>query len=577
MKAINFYFINFLLLLNSCSTSQKKLTELNPTLPITKNNLKKNVSEKNFVVASQGYFSAQAARKIYQEGGNLIDAFAAASFTAAVELPYSTGLGGGGFALFYHAPSKNVMAIDFREKAPHAVNSKVFLNSQGSVMSESSKTGGIAAGVPGLVAGVLEMHNLYGQLPRAKILEAAIELAEKGFLVTDIFAKRLKENAQRLSYYRGSRAVFFKADGQPYQKGDLFVQKDLAELLKKISLKGQPAFYRGDIALRIINYLKPNGGIMEFDDLIRYRAKLRKPIKGTFLGYEIYGMPPPSSGGILIQNMLNILENLNLSSDYKNLLNIHKTITAMQLAFADRNQYFGDTDFVKMPIEELLNKSYGVERSKLINEQKALKSEEIHAGNFQVKESNHTIHFSMADKEGNVISSTQTINGYFGNAMIIPGTGILMNNEMDDFSIEQKKINVSGAYGSLKNQPAPNKRPLSSMSPTLIFKNSEPVYALGSPAGTRIISCVLLSILNLLKYDMNLEKAIAAPRYHHQWQPDTLEIETAYKDQFNDLKKLGYEIDEWPSECSVQAVQLGKDTLKAVADPRSETSASDGF
>jgi gamma-glutamyltranspeptidase/glutathione hydrolase len=573
-SAAQFSFL-VLVLLSACSSGPRKSGSDTATSEAV-SELGKRATGKTFAVAAQGPYSAEAAKRIMESGGNLVDAFVATSFTLAVELPYATGIGGGGFALFRHAPSKIIHAFDFRERAPMAAHSKIFLKANGEVDAEAAQTGGLAAGVPGLVAGVLEMHNLYGKLPRAKVLAPAIELAEKGFNVSKTFAAMILENKDRLHYYRGSRALYFKADGQPLAAGDLFVQKDLAETLKKIAARGQKAFYQGDVALRIINYLKPNGGVMEFADLLRYRAKVRKPIRGNYKGFEIVGMPPPSSGGLLIQQMLNNLENEKLSdSSPESVKNVHRTVAAMQLAFADRGKYFGDTDFVKMPIESLLSKDYAQERKKLFKPERALKADEILPGDFKITAKDHTVHFSMADAEGNVIASTQTINGLFGNAMVIPGTGILMNNEMDDFSTKEGAMNMYGAVGSKANLVAANKRPLSSMSPTMILKDGKVLYALGSPNGTRIITCTLLSLLNLLEYDMSLSRAIAAPRYHHQWRPDTLWIEKDFSSSTKrSLKEMGYDLTERSWGCSVQAVGIREGALEAVADPRGNGAAA---
>ncbi|MBP7843242.1 MAG: gamma-glutamyltransferase [Proteobacteria bacterium] len=562
------------LLIVSCA-SQSTKTGSNNALPAPSSS--KTARGKTFAIATQGPYSAQAARKVMEAGGNLIDAFVATSFTIAVELPYSTGIGGGGFALVYHAPSKNVTAFDFRERAPMATHSKIFLKGK-EVDSEASKTGGLAAGVPGLVAGVLEIHNLYGKLPRAMVIAPAIELAENGFIVNDRFAERIKDNSERLSHYRASKELYFKADGSPLQKGDLFVQKDLAKTLKLIAEKGRRGFYGGETAVKIVNYLKPNGGVMETSDIYNYHAKIRKPLRNTYKGFEVIGMPPPSSGGLITQQILNLLENEELQkSSASDIKNIHKTVAAMQLAFADRGKYYGDTDYVKMPMSSLMSKEYALERKKLFQSDRALKAEEILPGDLKIRESDHTIHFSMADSEGNVISSTQTINGHFGNAMVIPGTGILMNNEMDDFAAKEGDANMFGAFGSKANLVAPGKRPLSSMAPTLVMKDGKIIYALGSPDGTRIISCVTLTLLNLMEYGMDLDDAIEAPRYHHQWRPDTLRVEPSISGSNKDkLTKLGYVLEEKPSTCSVQGVKITDSGLEAVADPRGNGN-SDAF
>jgi len=527
-----------------------------------------------FVVSTQSERASQAGKLMIEQGGNIIDAFAATSFVLAVEEPYATGIGGGGFLLFRHAATGKVVAYDFREQAPAKAGDKLFLKADGSVDAERSKTGAHAAGVPGLVAGILEIHNLYGRLSREKVIKPAIELAESGFKVSSGFAYTLKESKDRLSKYRGSRDLFFK-NGEVLKEGDLFQQKDLAETLRTISKKGRDGFYKGKIAWATVMYLHKNDGLHTISDFVRYRPKKRDPIKGTYNGYTVYGMPPPSSGGILVQQILNTLEGARLGNGMPfDVDNVHKTTIAMQTAFADRGKYFGDADFIDFPQAKLLSEDWAAEHRKLLDSKRALSADEISTAKGFPKEPDHTVHFSMADQEGNVLASTQTINGWYGNAMVVPGTGILMNNEMDDFSAAPGASNLFGAYGSAANKVEGRKRPLSSMSPTLIFKNGEPRYALGSPNGTRIISCVALTTLNLVEYGMSLKNAIAAPRYHHQWRPDELWVEPYFPTKTKDeLAALGYKIQEKTWGCKVQGVSWSPGKLSAVADPRGSASA----
>lgn len=529
-----------------------------------------------YMISTQGQATTEAAKLVFSEGGNIFDAAVAASFAISVERPHSTGIGGGGFMLIHDGKTGENRAIDFREMAPRMAYKKMFLDRKGKQVRDKSLTGPLAVGTPGLVAGVLSVHKKYGKLPLEKLMLPAINLAEKGMRVYPALARAMKAKAKKLCLFKASRAVFLKPNCSPYKVGEILYQKDLAKTLRIIAKQGVDGFYRGDVAKLIVANQKRYGGLLSHNDLRKYKVKKRKPVVGSYKGYKVVSMPPPSSGGTHIIQILNILENLDLQQQSaQSARNIHYTSAAMQLAFSDRASHMGDADFQVVPVEKLISKKYAKNLAKKISVDKAFLSKELNnpLKNF-FNESDHTTHFTMMDDQGNVVSSTQTINGWFGSAMVAEGTGIVMNNEMDDFASHVGGVNLFGAVGGKNNLVEPRKRPLSSMSPSIVYdKKGEPLLALGSPSGTRILTCVMQTILNVLEYDMPLWKAVSATRYHHQWFPDEIRVgPPGFKEEVQEqLKALGYKIRDKSLGCSIQAIKREKSgQLHGVSDPRGE-------
>ncbi len=531
---------------------------------------------KKYMITSQGRHSSQAGLKMMEMGGNAMDAFAAVSFAISVERPQSTGIGGGGFLVYWQPGMEKPLAFDFREKAPLKAHKKMFLDMSGKEIPRKSLDGIFAGGVPGLVAGVIEAHSRYGKLPLHAVIQPAIDLAEKGFEVYPGLAKALTYRQKVLARFPATKKIFFK-EGKVLEEGDLLVQTDLAKTLKAIQARGKNGFYKGWVAKAIVEEEKRRGGMIRQADLDQYNVVQRKPVTGSYKGYDVYSMSPPSSGGIHVLQILNTVEPLNLShygiQDYRT---IHYTASAMQQAFADRAKYLGDMDFVRVPLDELTSKKYAKSILAKIPKDRPLKKSEVLPGKFDGYESPETTHFTIMDSEGRVVSSTQTINGYFGSGLVIPGTGIILNNEMDDFATKVGAKNLFGAVGGEKNLVEPQKRPLSSMSPTIVLKHNKPVLALGSPSGTRILTCVAQTLLNYLEHNEPLLNAVSSVRYHQQWYPDELRIGAfgLKKETEDKLREMGYKINHKNLGCRVQAIAREGDNLIGVSDPRGQGMAA---
>ncbi len=484
--------------------------------------------------------------QILKQGGNAADAAAAVGFALAVTLPRAGNLGGGGFALYYDAQAKDIKALDYREVAPSRSTENMYQRRDGTVDSKKSLHSLLGTGVPGTVSGLLNLQEKYGRLTRQEVMAPAIQLAEEGFPVSESLALSLWDHRARLQKNPETARTFFKADGRPYAPGEILVQLDLANSLKLISTYGKDAFYTGPIAESIVNDMHSYGGIITREDLKNYQPVYRDPLVGRYRGYQIAAMPPPSSGGVHIIQMLNTLENFDLKAKgHNSAATIHIMAEAMKRAYADRSKYLGDPDFVTMPIDKITAKVYGRRIAESISPNSATPSRNISPGDlFSVpEESPQTTHFTIMDEDGSIVSNTYTLNLSYGNAHVITGTGILMNNEMDDFSSRAGVPNAYGLIGGEANKIEAGKRPLSSMTPVIVFKNGEAVMATGSPGGARIITTVLHVLVNVLEHGMNIADATAAPRIHHQWMPDELRIEQGISpDTQNLLRKLGYTI-----------------------------------
>ncbi len=530
-----------------------------------------SVSKGN-MVTTQGVATTKATLEIFEKGGNIIDAFVAASFAISVERPQSTGIGGGGFLLYYSKSDEKVYAFDFREVAPVLSNSKMYLTKEGESQPMLSQEGALAVATPGLVAGLFDLHQKYGKLEWRDVMAPAIRLAREGFPLYDHLSVALKDRKTLLSLDAEAKEIFFTKDGNVLPLGAPIIQENLAKTLELIASKGKEGFYKGKVADAIVKTVRSKRGILTHKDLRDYKMKERTPVEGEFKGLKVFSMPPPSSGGIHVIQILKMLEPYKLKSIGPQTAEAtHLTALSMQRAFMDRAFYLGDPDFHAVPVKELLDPKYLQTLSETLKTKKAIPADGLKAVPLPY-ESSETTHFTIADKEGNMVASTQTINGWFGSGVIARGTGIVLNNEMDDFAQKVGVLNLFGAVGGKNNLVEPKKRPLSSMSPTIVLKGREPVLALGSPSGTRIINCVAQTILNALEYEMPLYEAVAATRIHQQWQPDELKIEEPYLSPKveKELKERGHKVTHAKLGCSIQAIKKEKEGWVGVSDPRGE-------
>ena len=540
------------------------------------------VGEK-YMIVTQGEYATRAGEKMFALGGNIADAALAVSFVISVERPQSTGLGGGGFLLYGAKDLSEPVAYDFRERAPAKAKKKMYLDKEGLEIPGKSLTGIFAAGTPGLVDGLLRFHRERGKLPLTTILQPAIELARNGFKVYRELARALEYKKDTLARFPASKAIFFRSlageEARVLREGEQLVQTDLANTLSHIATKGRAGFYRGDVAQAILRESGRRGGLLTSRDLREYKTLIRRPVKGKYRGYTIYSMSPPSSGGIHILQILGIVEKDKLRRlGPHHPKSVHLIASAMQQAFADRATHLGDPDFVDLPVQDLLAPAYLQSIRAKIPGERALTQKQVHAGEFTSRESDHTTHFSIMDNKGNVVVSTQTINGLFGSSLVVPGTGIILNNEMDDFATRPGASNLFGAVGGTKNLVEPGKRPLSSMSPTIVYKNKEPVLALGTPSGTRILTCVAQTILNYIEFQLPLYESVALARYHHQWSPDELRVGKSGLPPAAEtrLKNMGYKLNHKNLGCRIQAIARENNILRGVSDPRGPGAVSRG-
>lgn len=538
------------------------------------------VKAQHGMVASVDAMATRVGVEILRQGGNAVDAAVAVGFALAVTHPQAGNLGGGGFMLLRTA-SGRATAIDFREMAPGHASRDMFLDKQGNADSKLSLTSHLASGTPGTVAGLALAAQKYGTLPLSTLLAPAIKLAREGIPVNDALADDLKTYGKEvLITHPNSKAIFYKPDGTPWQKGDRLVQKNLAHSLQLIARQGPDAFYKGEIADEIAGEMAQHGGLISKADLAAYRAVERTPVSGTYRGYEVFSMPPPSSGGIHIVQILNILENFDLAKmGFGSADAMQVMAEAEKYAYADRSEYLGDPDFVKVPWQALTSKAYAKTLAQQIDVAKARPSSEIKPGKLEPYESNQTTHFSVVDKQGNAVAVTYTLNTYFGSGIVAGNSGILMNNEMDDFSAKPGTPNVYGLVGGEANAVQPAKRPLSSMSPTIVAKGGKTWLVTGSPGGSRIITTVLQMVVNSIDFGMNVAEATNAPRFHHQWLPDQLRVEKGFSpDTLRLLENKGQHVKVLPSMGSTQSIMIGPDgMLYGASDPRSVDDLSAGY
>lgn len=537
----------------------------------------------NGMVVTAGDQASEAGVEMLRRGGNAVDAAVAASFAISVIRPQSTGIGGGGFFLLYLAKTKETVAVDFRERAPLQASRDMFIR-DGKAVPELSRNGPLAVAVPGLVAGLVEVQKKYGTMPLDEVVAPAIRLADEGFLIYPQLAGAITYRAKILGDSPATRIIYFR-DDRPLREGERLVQKDLARTLREIAKEGKDAFYTGRVAKAIVSEMKAKGGLITQEDLDAYRVLYRTPLLSSFQGAQVHAMPPPSSGGVLIQQMLNVLSGFSLKEfGFHTPKAIHLLTEAMRLAFHDRARYLGDPDFGHVPITMLASEDYAASLRSKIDLTKATPSATIPTAKPGKTESTSTTHVSIIDKEGNAVATTQTVNLYFGSGVMAPGTGVLLNDEMDDFSAQVNDPNAFGLLGENEaNAIAPRKTPLSSMSPTIVTRDGKVILVTGSPGGSRIISATLQVLLNVLAYNLSLPDAMFAPRIHHQWFPDDLLVEAKQNSKpeglVEALQQLGHKVtvvedkgDGRTPFGNVQAlhVDISSGVITGVSDPRGE-------
>ena len=523
------------------------------------------------MVVSQRMIASEVGAKILRQGGNAVDAAVATGLALAVVLPRAGNIGGGGFMVIHLKDEDKTLTIDYREKAPAAAHRDLFLNENGDYDRNKAQFSLLSAGVPGSVAGFYYALTNYGTMSWQDVLKPSIKLAEEGFVIPHDLANTLasKRYRERLSSDPAASKVFYKADGSLYQAGEILIQNDLASTLKKISKFGPDAFYRGDIAKLIAREMQLNGGLITLEDLDNYNVVEREPLIGSYKGFKIVSMPPSSSGGTHLIQMLNMLEEFPIKEmGFGSSETLHILAEVMKRAYADRSKYLGDGDFYKVP-SSLTSKDYARSLNENISSDIITPSNEVSPGDPYPFESPDTTHFSVMDAYGNAVSNTYTLNFSYGSGKMIPGTGMLINNEMDDFSSKPGTPNGYGLLGSEANAIEGNKRPLSSMTPTIIFKDDEPYMVFGSPGGSRIITTVLQVALNVMDHDMNIAQAVHSPRIHHQWLPEVLMIEKGFgSDTEKLLERKGYRLYPSSTMGSIQAIMKEGNYFYGSADPR---------
>ncbi len=535
------------------------------------------VTEKAMVVSAHPLASS-VGKEILQAGGNAVDAAIAVQFALSVVYPVAGNIGGGGFMVIRMSDG-TVHTLDYREKAPAAAFRDMYLDESGEVDNEKSRRGHLAAGIPGAVAGMFTAHEKLGTMTMDKLIQPSIDLAANGFPITEKQSRGLNAHIEDFRAFNTQDNPFTEKDN--WAQGDLLIQKDLASTLTRIRDKGSSGFYEGKTADLIVEEMERGKGIMTHEDLENYEAVWREPVRGTFKSYDVIGMGPPSSGGIALIQLLNMVEQQPalLSEGWHTPTTTHLMIEAERRAYADRAKHLGDKDFYPVPIEGLIDQNYLAQRMEDFDPTSASSSDDIYAGDPLVREHAETTHFSVVDGEGNAVSVTTTINGGYGNQVVVGGAGFFLNNEMDDFSAKPGSPNMFGLIGAEANAIAPGKRMLSSMTPTIIEKDGDLFMVVGTPGGSTIITSVFQTILNVIEFDMSMQTAVNAPRFHHQWKPNFifLEDECFKKSQQKRLEKKGHSFDTRSNIGRVDAILVLPDgRLEAGADPRGDDFAA-GF
>ncbi|WGL58897.1 gamma-glutamyltransferase [Pigmentibacter sp. JX0631] len=582
MKKIS-YFLLKILLINSVNINYAfPLIDATQFQNIEKNTeIYKPIFGRNGIVVSEEEMASKIGVEILRQGGNAIDAAVAVGFALAVTFPEAGNIGGGGFMMIWLNKEKKAININYREKAPFLATKNMFLKANGNIDNDKLDKSYLSTGVPGTVMGLTYALKKYGKLPLDKVIKPAIDLAENGFIVSHALSQSLIDSEKLLSTSNETKKIFFN-NGKPIKVGDNLIQHDLAKTLKIISELGSDGFYKGEIAKKIVDDMKANGGIISLEDLSNYNVEEQTPIHGKYKNYNIYSVPPPSSGGVTIIEMLNILENFDLkkyplnSAKYFHLMN-----EIMSYAYFDRNNKLGDPNFVKNPLDLLTNKEYSKLLAKKINLSTHTPSSKIESSKNSKKEEINTTHFSIIDSEGNMVSNTYTLNFSFGNGKVVKGAGFILNNEMGDFTAKIGSANSYGLVQGEKNIIAPQKRPLSSMSPTILLNDkSEPILVVGAPGGSRIISQVFNFLVRYIDYHKNIATCIATPKFHNQLWPDIFFYEEGTSpDTLEKMVKMGHKIKLSEPFGSLQAAEV-KELNKqyfGFTDPRTEGGAAIGF
>lgn len=543
--------------------------------PVTgyESSIQKKAIADNGMVVSGHPLASRVGIEILKQGGNAVDASIATQLALAVVYPRAGNIGGGGF-MVYRSAAGEINTLDYREKAPAAAFKDMYLDANGNPTRQSLE-GHLASGVPGTIDGHFTAHKKYGKIAFNKLIEPAIKLADKGFAITRDEANRLNSARSIFEKYNGQNALVKK---DPWKEGDILIQPELAWTLKQIKAHGRDGFYGGVVADKIVAEMKSSNGIISYDDLKNYSSKWRSPIMADYKGFKVISMPPPSSGGIALAQLLKMVEPYPIKEwGHRDIRTIHLMTEAERRAYADRSQYLGDEDYIDVPKDSLLKPNYLKYRMLDFNLEKASESKSIYAGNFKVAlEHFETTHLSVVDKDGNAVAVTTTLNGNYGSKVIIDGAGFLMNNEMDDFSAKPGVPNMFGLIGAEANSIQPGKRMLSSMTPTILEKDGKLFMVLGSPGGSTIITAVFQVILNVIEWGMSMSEAVAASRFHHQWLPDEIMMETkSFDDQVQEkLKMMGHKMRDIRSIGLVDAILVTKDgKLEGGADPRSDDHA----
>jgi gamma-glutamyltranspeptidase/glutathione hydrolase len=536
------------------------------------------VAEHGMVVA-QEKIAARIGADVLRRGGNAVDAAVATGFAMAVTYPRAGNIGGGGFMVIHSVDHHEDIAIDYRETAPGATTPEIFLGADGKPDIAKSRDSALGIGVPGTVAGLTLALEKYGsgKFTLAELIKPAIDLARNGLPLEDDMADTLPGIYRRLARWPASAKIFSRADGIPLHEGDILVQSDLAATLTAIAEQGPRGFYEGPVAEKLAKAVRDAGGIMTPEDLKSYAAVIRKPVCGSYRGFDIVSMPLPSSGGVVLLEMLNILEGFPLS-DMKqgSAPELHVLIEAMKRAYADRARYLGDPDFVSAPVVALTSKDYAAKQRASIDLDRATPWTDALSA-LPPREGSNTTHFSVVDSGGNAVSNTYTLNFPYGVGLVAEGTGVLLNNELDDFTAAPGASNAFGLVGFEANLPGPGKRPLSSMSPTIVLRNNKPVLVTGSPGGSRIISTVLQVIVNVLDYHMDVAAAVDAPRLHHQWLPDEVRIERGFaEDTLAGLRAKGHQLVEPMGQTSANSIAVTPNGLLGAPDPRTRGAEAAG-
>lgn len=514
--------------------------------------------------------ASEVGKSILEQGGNAIDASIAVQYTLAVVFPVAGNIGGGGFMVFHTADGKS-HSIDFRETAPSAAHKDMYLDKDGEAISSKSLDGHLAPGIPGTVAGTFLAHEQFGKLPMHKLIEPAIQLAEYGFAISHQEADGLNQHASSFVKLNTQPNAFIKKE--KWKAGDTLIQKDLAETLKRIKEDGNKGFYEGETAKLIVEEMQRGGGIITLEDLKNYKPVVRKPREFMFKNKKIVSMDLPSSGGLMLQQMLKMLEPYDLKEmGFHSAEAINHIVEVERRAYADRTEYMGDPDFVEVPVAALLDSKYITGRMQDFEAGKVGKSESISPG---LQESEETTHFSIIDEEGNAVAVTTTINTNYGSRVVVGGAGFILNNEMDDFSAKPGAPNAFELLGTEANAIAPNKRMVSSMMPTIVLDNNKPYMIVGTPGGSTIITSVLQSILNVMEFGLSPEEAVNTAKFHHQWMPDVVYIEADFpKEVRTELEAMGYELKERGPIGRTELILINEEGIHAVADKRGDDSAA---